>query len=206
MVQNPIPDIVVSRLPRYLRSLEYMVRNGVKTTSSQELGESIGISAAQIRKDLSQFGEFGKQGTGYSVRFLVDQLQSILHVDRSWDLVLVGVGDLGSALATYQGFASRGFHIVLAFDNDPNKIGKKIGELTIQSLEHMEKEIAASGATIAMLSVPAAAAQSSADHLIKSGIRAILNYAPMQLIVPDNIHVEYIDPVTKLQHMTYYLG
>ena len=107
MTTKSIPDIVVGRLPRYLRSLEYMLRNGIKTTSSQELGKSIGISAAQIRKDLSQFGEFGKQGTGYSVRFLVDQLQSILHVNQSWDLVLVGVGDLGTALAAYQGSSTR---------------------------------------------------------------------------------------------------
>lgn len=206
MTQKSIPDIVVGRLPRYLRSLEYMLRNGIKTTSSQELGESIGISAAQIRKDLSQFGEFGKQGTGYSVRFLVDQLQAILHVDQSWDLVLVGVGDLGTALATYQGFVHRGFHIVLAFDNNPIKVGKKIGGLHIHSMDDLEKEVSASKAKIAMLSVPASAAQETADKLIKSGIRAILNYAPMQLIVPADIHVEYIDPVTKLQHMTYYLG
>ncbi len=206
MTPKSIPDIVVGRLPRYLRSLEYMLRNGIKTTSSQELGESIGISAAQIRKDLSQFGEFGKQGTGYSVRFLVDQLQSILHVNQSWDLVLVGVGDLGTALAAYQGFVNRGFHIVLAFDNNPIKIGKKVGGLTIHSFDDLEKEVSASGAKIAMLTVPASAAQETADKLIKSGIRAILNYAPMQLIVPADIHVEYIDPVTKLQHMTYYLG
>lgn len=206
MAQNSIPDIVIGRLPRYLRALEHMHRIGIKTTSSQELGEAIGISAAQIRKDLSQFGEFGKQGTGYSVHFLVDQLQNILHVNQSWELVLMGVGDLGTALATYQGFINRGFRIVLAFDNDPEKIGKKIGDITIHGLDHMEKEIAESRAKIAMLTVPAAAAQSSADRLIKSGIRAILNYAPMQLIVPAGIHVEYIDPVTKLQHMTYYLG
>ena len=206
MTQKMIPDIVVGRLPRYLRSLEYMLRNGIKTTSSQELGEAIGISAAQIRKDLSQFGEFGKQGTGYSVRYLVDQLQAILHVDQSWDLVLVGVGDLGTALGMYQGFANRGFHIVLAFDNNPIKIGKKVGGLIIHSVDDMEKLISESNAKIAMLSVPASAAQETADRLIKSGIRAILNYAPMQLIVPPDIHVEYIDPVTKLQHMTYYLG
>ncbi|HEY4693976.1 MAG TPA: redox-sensing transcriptional repressor Rex [Bellilinea sp.] len=206
MTQKSIPDIVVGRLPRYLRALEYMLRNGIKTTSSQELGESIGISAAQIRKDLSQFGEFGKQGTGYSVRYLVDQLQAILHVNQSWDLVLVGVGDLGTALAAYQGFINRGFHIVLAFDNNPIKVGKKIGGLPIYSMEELEKRVSTSKAKIAMLTVPASAAQETADKLIKSGIRAILNYAPMQLNVPSDIHVEYIDPVTKLQHMTYYLG
>ncbi len=206
MADKQIPDIIVSRLPRYLRALDYMQRNGIKTTSSQELGEAIGISAAQIRKDLSQFGEFGKQGTGYSVRFLIDQLKAILHVDRSWDLALVGVGDLGHALAGYQGFLNRGFRIVLAFDNDPDKIGKSVSGLTILPLESLEEEIKRSGVKIAMLTVPAAAAQEVAEKLVKGGIRAILNYAPMQLNLPNDIRIEYIDPMTKLQHMTFYLA
>lgn len=206
MAKNQIPDIVVSRLPRYLRALDHMLQNGVKTTSSQELGDAIGISAAQIRKDLSQFGEFGKQGTGYSVRFLVDQLQAILHLDRTWDLALVGVGDLGTALARYQGFVNRGFKIVLAFDNDPDKIGKSIAGFTIKNIDSIEDEIPRSGVKIAMLTVPAAQAQSVADRLVKCGIRAILNYTPFQLNVPEDIHVGYIDPLVKLQHMTYYLG
>lgn len=205
MADKQIPDIIVSRLPRYLRALDYMQRYGIKTTSSQELGEAIGISAAQIRKDLSQFGEFGKQGTGYSVRFLIDQLKAILHVDRSWDLALVGVGDLGHALAGYQGFLNRGFRIVLAFDNDPDKIGKSVSGLTILPLESLEEEIKRSGVKIAMLTVPAAAAQEVAEKLVKGGIRAILNYAPMQLNLPNDIRIEYIDPMTKLQHMTFYL-
>ncbi len=206
MAKNQIPDIVVSRLPRYLRALDHMLHNGIKTTSSQELGDAIGISAAQIRKDLSQFGEFGKQGTGYSVRFLVEQLQAILHLDRTWDLALVGVGDLGSALARYQGFVNRGFKIVLAFDNDPEKIGKSIAGFVIKSIDSIEEEIPNSGVKIAMLTVPAAQAQSVADRLVNSGIRAILNYTPFQLNLPEDIHVGYIDPLVKLQHMTYYLG
>jgi len=205
MADKQIPDIVVIRLPRYLRALDYMQRNGIKTTSSQELGEAIGISAAKIRKDLSQFGEFGKQGTGYSVRFLIDQLKTILHVDRSWDLALVGVGDLGHALAGYQGFINRGFRIAMAFDNDPEKIGKTVAGLTVLPIERLQEELRDSGVKIAMLTVPAAVAQEVAENLVKSGIKAILNYAPMQLNLPKTIHVEYIDPMTKLQHMTYYL-
>lgn len=205
MAKNQIPDIVVSRLPRYLRALDHMLQNGIKTTSSQELGGAIGISAAQIRKDLSQFGEFGKQGTGYSVRYLVDQLQAILHLDRSWDLALVGVGDLGTALARYQGFINRGFKIVLAFDNDPVKIGKTIGGVVIKSVDSMDDEISSSGVKIAMLTVPASEAQAVAERLVKSGIRAILNYTPFQLNLPEGVRVSYIDPLVKLQHMTYYL-
>lgn len=200
-----IPDIVVGRLPRYLQALEHMLKDGIKTTSSQELGDSIGISAAQIRKDLSQFGEFGKQGTGYSIRFLIDQIQSILHLNQPWKLALVGVGDLGNALARYQGFTTRGFHIVLAFDNDPEKIGRKVGDIEIMDVSRMAEEIQKYEVKIAMLTVPASAAQSVAEELVKAGVRAILNYAPISLTLPDYVHVEYIDPIIKLQHMTYYL-
>ena len=200
-----IPDIVVGRLPRYLQALEHMLQLGIKTTSSQELGESIGISAAQIRKDLSQFGEFGKQGTGYSIDYLVTQLQAILHVNQVWDLALVGIGDLGSALARYQGFTNRGFRILLAFDSDPEKVGRKINDLTIMDTGDMADLIRSYNIKIAMLTVPAGEAQKSADILVKGGIRAILNYAPISLNVPADIHVENLDPIIVLQHMTYYL-
>lgn len=204
-MMKQIPDIVVGRLPRYLQALEHMLKDGIKTTSSQELGESIGISAAQIRKDLSQFGEFGKQGTGYSIRFLIDQIQAILHLNQPWKLALVGVGDLGNALARYQGFTTRGFHIVLAFDNDPAKIGKLIGEVVIQDIACMAEEVQKNEVKIAMLTVPASAAQSAAEELVKGGVRAILNYAPISLNLPTDVYVQYIDPIVKLQHMTYYL-
>ncbi|WP_448336385.1 redox-sensing transcriptional repressor Rex [Bellilinea sp.] len=205
MITRTVPDIVVGRLPRYLQALEHMHREGIKTTSSQELGEAIGISAAQIRKDLSQFGEFGKQGTGYSVAYLVEQLQMILRLNRIWDLALVGMGDLGNALARYQGFAEHGFRITAAFDNDPEKIGKKIAGLVIQDSREMKRIIPQLGIKIAMLTVPAAVAQTVAEELVKAGIRAILNYAPISLNLPIGIHVENIDPIIKLQHMTYYL-
>ncbi len=205
MTIKPIPDIVVGRLPRYLQALERMQKEGVATTSSQELGDAIGISAAQIRKDLSQFGEFGKQGTGYSIKFLVEQIHSILHVNRVWDLALVGVGDLGHAIARYQGFQDRGFRIVLAFDNNPEKLGLKIGDVVVQDTSVMSKEITRLGVKIAMLTVPANAAQTVAEELVQAGINAILNYAPITLNLPERIRVEYIDPIVKLQHMTYYL-
>ena len=168
-----VPDIVVGRLPRYLQALEHMQRDGIATTSSQELGENIGISAAQIRKDLSQFGEFGKQGTGYSIHYLIKKIKEILNLDRSWDLALVGIGDLGNALARYQGFLNRGFKIVLAFDNDPAKVGKPMGDLIVQSTDTISTEIPRLGVKIAMITVPAAAAQETADLLVKAGIRAI---------------------------------
>src|SRR5512142_175217 len=127
MDSNSIPDIVVGRLPRYLLALKRMSEQGKVSTSSQELGELLGISAAQIRKDLSQFGEFGKQGTGYSIPYLIDQLQLILRIKSTWELALIGAGDLGHAIARYQGFANRGFHVAMVFDNDPSKIGMNAG-------------------------------------------------------------------------------
>ncbi len=200
-----IPDIVVGRLPKYLQALHYMDQAGQRTTSSQEIGAKVGISAAQIRKDLSLFGEFGKQGTGYSITYLIEKLQEILKVDRTWDMALVGVGDLGHAIARYAGFSNRGFHIVLAFDIDAKKVGHRLGELTIRGMDEMEAAVREAGVKIAMLTVPAAAAQEVAEALVKAGVRAILNYAPISLAVPDNVRVEAIDPILRLQHMTYYL-
>jgi redox-sensing transcriptional repressor len=205
MKADKIPDIIVGRLPVYLRALQRMADNGLKTTSSQELGEHVGISAAQIRKDISQFGDFGKQGTGYSIAYLLDKLREILKVDRIWDVVLVGAGDMGHALANYQGFQNRGFRIVMIFDADKEKVGQKIGDFVIEDAEKIVEKIKAAGVKMAMLTIPAAAAQGVADKLVQAGVKAILNYAPISLNVPPNVKVQYIDPSTHLQRMTYYL-
>jgi redox-sensing transcriptional repressor len=204
VAKTDVPDIVVGRLPLYLRSLTQMQEEGLEITSSQELGARLGISSAQIRKDLSQFGEFGKQGTGYHINFLIEQLRRILHVDRVWDVALIGVGDLGRAVANYGGFLDRGYRISLIFDNDPSKIGARVGDYEILDTGHLEEELKDRSITIAMLSVPARDAQAVTDRLIKAGVRFILNYAPTSLSVPENVHVEYIDPVLHLQHMTFY--
>lgn len=205
MNADKIPDIIIGRLPVYLRALQRLADKGVLNTSSQELGEMIGISAAQIRKDISQFGEFGKQGTGYSIPFLVDRLRDILKVDRVWDVAIVGMGDMGHALARYNGFTNRGFHVVMVFDNDPTKIGQKVGEFEIFNTSTLTEKLKQHKIKIAVLTAPAAAAQEIADQLVKSGVKAILNYAPISINVPDGVYVQYIDPVTHLQRMTYYL-
>jgi redox-sensing transcriptional repressor len=204
-MEQSTPDIVVGRLPLYLRALHHMAQEGRKVTSSQELGERLGISAAQIRKDLSQFGEFGKQGTGYDIEYLVSQLRQILKVDRVWDMVVVGAGDIGNALARYQGFADRGFRVAMIFDSDPAKVGMQVGSFIVQDSAHMIEPVKAAGIRVAMLAVPAAQAQGVTDELVKAGVCAILNYAPINLTVPDGVHVQYTDPVTHLQRMTYYL-
>jgi len=205
MNAEKIPDIIIGRLPIYLRALQHLAEKGVQTTSSQELGEIIGISAAQIRKDISQFGEFGKQGTGYSIPFLMERLRDILKLNRIWDVVIVGMGDMGHALARYNGYADRGFQIAMAFDNDPNKIGQKAGGLEILSASVMTEKIKQNRIKVAILATPASVAQEVTDQLVKAGIKSILNYAPINLNVPRDVHVQYIDPVAHLQRMTYYL-
>ncbi len=206
MKQHTIPNIVIGRLPLYLRMLQSMSQEGRQVTSSQELGERLGISAAQIRKDLSQFGEFGKQGTGYDIGFLIEQLSRILNIDRIWDMVVVGAGDVGHALARYQGFAERGFRVSMVFDNDPQKIGGKIGDFTIQDTANMVVKIRENDILIAMLAVPAAQAQEVTDLLVQAGIKSILNYAPININVPSSVRVQYIDPAVHLQRMSYYLA
>jgi redox-sensing transcriptional repressor len=200
-----VPNIVVGRLPLYLRTLQLMYQESRRVTSSQELGERLGISAAQIRKDLSQFGEFGKQGTGYNIDFLTDQLRHILHVNKVWDVAVVGIGDVGHALARYQGFSNRGFRIVLLFDNNPQKIGTRVDEFVIQDLSTLVSQIQSAGVQIAMLSVPVDQAQMVTNLLVEAGVKSILNYAPINISVPIGVRVQYIDPVLHLQRMTYYL-
>ena len=205
MSEESVPDIVISRLPWYLQTLNQMAKEGLHTVSSKMLAERLGTTAAQIRKDLSFFGGFGKQGTGYSIYYLIEQLQKILNLDRIWQVVVVGAGDLGRALTHYQGFASRGIEIVLLFDIDPEVIGTKVGSIVVQHVDSLESEITKEGIKMAILTVPGAVAQETADRLVGAKIEAILNYAPVTLMVPDHVHVQQIDPVLHLQRMMYYL-
>lgn len=205
-VAAEIPDVVISRLPIYLQALRRLRELGHKTTtSSQELGEMLGISSAQIRKDLSHFGEFGKQGTGYHIIYLSEQLQRILKLDQEWPVALVGAGFLGHALASYGGFRSRGFSIRWIFDNDAGKIGSEIGGVRVQDVASLEKTLRRENAQLAIIAVPAPAAQEIADRLVEAGVRAILTYAPITLSVPAHVQVQYSDPVAQLQRMTFYL-
>jgi redox-sensing transcriptional repressor len=200
-----IPDIVIGRLPLYLRALSRLTLEGAKITSSHELGKRLGISSAQIRKDLSHFGEFGKQGTGYQVDYLTEQLRQILKVDKEWKVALVGVGDLGRALAHYNGFRDRGFRITMLFDNDPAKVSTMLDGFQIYDVAQMKDLIRQHGITLAMIAVPAEAAQQVADALVAAGVRGLLNYAPINIAVPEGMKVQYIDPVVHLQRITYYV-
>ncbi len=206
MPAKHVPDIVVARLPLYLRALSAMQNGGKEFTSSQEMAQWLGISSAQIRKDLSHFGEFGKQGTGYSVAGLQEKLRQILNLEREWPIIIIGAGNIGSAVANYPGFAHRGFRVCAVFDNDPKKIGSSVGAFKIRDVRQLPEFVRAHGVRLAMIAVPAESAQEVADLAIASGIAAILNYAPVNLSVPAHVRVENIDPVLHLQHMTYYLA
>lgn len=202
---NPVPDIVIGRLPIYLRALTHLMEEGQQITSSKDLADRLGISSAQIRKDLSHFGEFGKQGMGYQIAHLHEQIRRILHVDRIWDVALVGAGDLGHAIAHYGGFEGRGFRVACVFDSNPQKVGRRLGRFDICDAANMAEEVQEMGIKIAIVAVPASAAQAVVNELVRGGIKAILNYAPITLVVPRDVQVQYFDPVTHLQRMTYYL-
>ena len=203
---KPVPDIVVGRLPVYLRALNHLLEEGQRVTASKELAARLGISSAQIRKDLSHFGEFGKQGMGYDVAYLRDQLRSILSVGQAWDVALVGAGDLGHAIAHYGGFEGRGFRIACVFDNNPQKIGRYLGRFEICDAAQLGDKIRELGIQVGIIAVPAQAAQSVVADLAGAGVRAILTYAPITVTVPEGVHVQYIDPVVHLQRMTYYMS
>lgn len=202
---DTIPEVVVLRLPLYIRVLKQLVQEQVSTISSEKLGERLHVSAAQIRKDLSYFGRFGKQGQGYNVEDLLCRLNSILGLDKQWKVCLVGVGRLGRAVIGYPGFAPEGFQVVAAFDVAPEVLGQALGHLHVQPLDELTDTVKSLGIKIAIVTVPASQAQAVIDRLVESGVRSILNYAPITAQVPAGVWVRNIDPVMFLQSMTYYL-
>ncbi|MFZ3151309.1 MAG: redox-sensing transcriptional repressor Rex [Anaerolineaceae bacterium] len=206
MEKQAIPEVVIARLPIYLQILNHLQREGYEIVSSKELAKHLGVTAAQIRKDFSYFGEFGKQGSGYNVTRLTDELREILNLNQIWQVALVGVGNLGQALLSYQGFSRKGFELILAFDNNPKLINTTISGLKVLDVENLEEEINKCQVKIAILTVPSQVAQDITNRLVNCGIKAILNYAPITLKVDSNIRVLNIDPVLKLQNLSYYLS
>ncbi len=200
-----IPPVVIDRLPLYARALASLETQGREVVSSQELGSHLNVTPAQIRKDLSYFGRFGKQGRGYNVRKLLDELRRILGLNRQWKMALVGVGRLGRAILGYEGFAPQGFRIVEAFDSDAGLIGSEVNGLRIKKTADLEKVLKDSPVDVGIVSVPAETAQDVIDALVRCGVRAILNYAPIAAHVPRGVNIKRIDPVLALQGMTYYL-
>lgn len=200
------PDVVVRRLPLYARTLAYLQQEGVKSVSSQDLGARINVTAAQIRKDLSYFGQLGRQGIGYKVDELLEHINHILGLSQDWNVVLVGVGHLGQAIARYSGFSEKGIHIVGLFDADPNKIGTDFNGLTIRHINEIGAFVRERHVRMAIVAVSPDHAQEVVDLLVKAGVEAILNYAPVTVKVPEGVWVRHIDPVSLLHSMTYYLA
>jgi redox-sensing transcriptional repressor len=201
-----IAESTVRRLSLYLSFLEGIERQGVKTISSDELARMGGTTSAQVRKDLSLFGSFGKRGLGYSVPELSRQLREILGLGKQWRVVIIGAGKIGAALARYRGFAERGFQVMAVYDSDEAKIGKKWESLTVRPVEDLEKDAAKQDFDIAVLATPAESAQSVVKQIVKSGIKAILNFAPIQLSVPSDVTVRTVNMAMELEGLSFALS
>ena len=200
-----VPEVVVLRLPLYLRVLSQLHQRSIQVVSSQQLGNQLQMTPAQIRKDLSYFGRFGKQGRGYSVGYLQEELRRILGLDRKWNVGLVGVGRLGRAIISYPGMGPEGFQMVAAFDADPRQVGQVVGGIIVQPMHRLQETIESNDIHIAIVAVPATHAQEVIDRLVECGVRSILNYAPIPAQVPPSVKLRNIDPVLALQSMTFYL-
>jgi redox-sensing transcriptional repressor len=199
-----IPEKTVTRLSIYLRCLEELEVGGVTSVSSRQLAERFGLNSAQVRKDLAYFGQFGVRGLGYYIAELKHNLERILGLKQDWEVVLVGVGNLGSALIAYKGFQARGFKIGMAFDADPAKVGQVVGDVPIVEIAKLVQTVRRKKVKIAVVAVPATAAQSVADLLVEGGVTAILNFAPAQLTVPDGIKVQNVDLSVLLKTLSYH--
>jgi redox-sensing transcriptional repressor len=203
---DSIPNPAVRRLSLYLRQLESLQRGGRTTVSSKQLGESLGLTDAQVRKDLAYFGQFGHPGIGYRVDDLIGQVRRILGTDKTWNVILVGAGNLGRALSAYRGFEAKGFRLVAVFDKDPGKVGKKLGPFTIEALSDAPDTIAKQNIRLAMLAVPAEEAQTVADQLIDAGVRGLLNFAPVSITVPSHVALNAVDLAVQLEQLSFQVG
>lgn len=200
-----IPEATITRLSVYSRFLEQVDRKGVVTISSSEIAEGVGVSPAQVRKDLAYFGEFGTRGVGYNVKELLHQTLKILGLNQEWRVVVVGAGNLGTALCSYRGFRERGFRVVGIFDNDLTKIGKKIMDLEVLGTEKIPEVVKEKDVGIGIVATPADAAQETADILVKAGVKGILNFAPTILNLPEDVEVRNVDLSVHLEILTFNL-
>lgn len=205
MKKNLIPSQTIKRLPLYLRYLYELSDSGRTTVSSKEIAENLQIKCAMVRKDLSYFGDFGRKGIGYNIKLLIDELKSILHLDKVWKVTIAGVGKIGQALMLYDGLKKEGFKIVAAFDNDRSKIGRKIGDVVVNDIKDLSRIVKERKVEIGIISVPAISAQKVADLLVKSGIKALLNFAPCHFVLSKKVKISYVDITAKLARLVYYM-
>lgn len=201
-----ISDSTIRRLSRYYRSLENLIARNMETVSSDQLAEMDGITSAQVQKDLSFFGTFGKRGLGYNTKRLQQQIGEILGLDKSWNVAVVGAGNIGRALVKYEEFIKQGFNICLIMDADPEKIGTKVGNLVVGDSKKLPALIKQNKIDIGIIAVSASAAQAVADSLIDAGIRAILNFAPISIKAPDNVQVKSENTAIEIESLSYFLN
>ncbi len=201
--EGAVPKAVVSRLSLYLRELQHLVRDGHETTSSTQLGSLLGFTDAQVRKDLAYFGQFGYPGIGYRCNELIEAIKTILGTDRRWPVALVGLGNLGRALLGYKGFEQQGFRIEAGFDIDPKKVGSVIEGVPIYHLDDLPRIIAEKNIKLAIVAVPASAAQEVADRLVAAGIDGILNFAPVTITTPPKVSMVGVDLAIELEQLTF---
>jgi redox-sensing transcriptional repressor len=201
--QEPVPNPAVRRLSLYLRQLEAFKRKDRRTISSKQLGESLGLTDAQVRKDFAYFGQFGHPGIGYRVDDLIAQVKRILGTDKTWNVLLVGAGNLGRALMAYKGFDQKGFRLVAVFDADAAKVGKKQASFVIQPLSELAATVASKGIKLAMIAVPADNAQDVADQLVTAGVRGLLNFAPVSITVPPDVALNAVDLAVQLEQLSF---
>ena len=203
-----IPDATVSRLPMYHRSLLSLTARGVLLVSSEELAEASGVSSAKLRKDLSFLGSYGTRGVGYDVELLLYQIARALGLTQVWPVVIVGIGNLGNALAGYPGFASRGFSVVGLFDTDPNRVGETVTvagkDIVVTDISKLPQVVLSSGASIGVIATPETAAQEVCDVMVRNGITSILNFAPVLIEVPAGVDVRRVDLATELQILAFH--
>ena len=200
-----IADSTVRRLSAYLRLLENSEARGLATISSEELANRGGTTSAQVRKDLSFFGSFGKRGLGYSVPELAGRLREILGLEREWRVIIIGAGKIGAALTQYRGFRQRGFNILAAYDNTPEKIGKKLEGIQVRDIGQLERDIQRDSPDIVVLTVPSEEAQQVVDRVVRVGIKAILNFAPTQLQAPADVTVKTVNMAMELEGLSFAL-
>ncbi|MFQ5990315.1 MAG: redox-sensing transcriptional repressor Rex [Candidatus Methylomirabilales bacterium] len=199
-----IPEKAIARLSIYLRCLEELVTDGMTTVSSQQLAERFGLNSAQVRKDLAYFGQFGVRGLGYYTKELKNNLERILGLNQKWEVALIGLGNLGSALLKYRGFQQRGFRISLVFDIDSNKVGRRIGRIPVSHVERIVPLLRRRRIKMAVIATPARSAQAVTDQLVAAGVNAILNFAPTQLSVPKGIKVQNVDLSVMLKTLSFF--
>ncbi len=198
-----ISDSTVYRLSKYYRTLVYLLSRGAKTVSSEFLAEQNGIIAAQVRKDLSYFGNFGKRGIGYNVLELKRSVAKILGLERMWTVALVGVGNIGRALLDYDQFRLQGFNIIMAFDNDPLKIGREFHKVFVRDISNLEDDVRNSQIEIGIVAVPASAAQAVVDKLVAGGVKGILNFAPITLKVPKGVFIKCENMAMEIEALAF---